>query len=780
MSLNFFEQFATSIDINVNNDFVNKNNEKNKKNVDLEKKMSVLSLDEKKRKEMYKCIHGKNILMLCGQYKGYTGFVYEYFPKTVSLMLDEERYVMCSDYPINDIGDEIMTIYGKGKIVSRVEKLYEVKTNGGEVRLPRSYFTRYVFFMGDDNFIKVGEVMREVGCEYNIRVVKTKDVVCDGLMKKLSEMSKIEYENEKRIVKMDCIEEFYMVNQKSSNKNENTYFKKYGKFVREIPEQFLVMIKNVVRVKESMCLTNGRNVKVKFGLYKNKSGDLVDIEEACMNVNIEPIGKFITNHYIMKGDKYAIEKILPSHVFYMDVQLKNGNYYQVNNYDGKFFTGIERVGNVFVEKTIKRCEIEGMMCGFTIISTMESVECEIDSEKIEKFSMELDDTNLNDTTKETNEKNCEEIEEYDSKDDIGYGVEMMEIDDYVYDDKQGEMKDTFKDFERLGFTEKSFSKEEKEYMKMIEKCCEKVGDIDTNEKYGLLEKVSDVIKLLKDELVKNQITDWKNTDIKYVVACLIFRENMKKMINVSIYDYKKYISKLYDTGFLTKDSIMGSVFLLQSEKSLNSTPLKVLELSKENLICLKKNYKDKKFIDIIKYMMERCFELLNEWFDTIEFGVTKVEMEWIPIAKPNTIRQYPKYFLTTNDVVNDVVNDKKFNLAKRIMWGPESKKLVDIWKLSLNEKLKNESNEIVKNIYQFIIDNIENAPFVLKELEGSNDKLDKLKFKELKRTFDLFTSKLKSYMDKKENEKSCLLDRKRYERVILNQKREHISKMLFQ
>lgn len=774
MSLDFFEQFATSIDINVNNNFVNKNNEKNEKNVDLEKRMSNLNLNEKKRKEMYKCIHGKNILMLCGQYKGYTGFVYEYFPKTVGLMLDEERYVMCSDYHTNDIGDEIMTIYGKGKIVSRVEKLYEVKTDGGDVRLARSYFTRYVIFMGDDNFIKVGEVVREVDCEYDIRVVsfpmKTKDV--DYLMKKLSEMSKMEYENEKRIIKMDCIEEFYMVNRKSNNKNDNDYFGKYGKFVREIPEQFLVMIKNVVRVKESMCLTNGKNVKVKFGLYKNKSGELVDIEEACMNVNIEPIGKFITNHYVMKGDKYAIEKILPSHVFYMDLQLKNGNYYQVNNYDGKFFTGIEKVGNAFVERTIKRCEIEIMMCGFTIISTMEGVECDIESEKIEKFSVELDDI------KETNENNCEEIEEEieDSKDDIDYGVEMMEMDDYVYDDKQGEMKETFKDFERLGFAEKSFSKEEKEYMKMIEKCCEKVGDIDTNEKYTLLEKVSDVIKLLRDELVKNQITDWKNTDVKYVVACLIFRENMKKMINVSIYDYKKYISKLYDTGFLTKDSIMGSVFLLQSEKSLDSNPLKVLELSKENLICLKKNYKDKKFIDIIKYMMERCFELLNEWFDTIEFCMTKVEMEWIPIAKPNTIRQYPKYFLTTNDVVND----KKFNLAKRIMWGPESKKLIDIWKLSLNEKLKNESNEIVKKIYQFIIDNIEDAPFVLKELEGSNDKLDKLKFKELKRTFDLFTSKLKSYVDKKENEKRCLLDRKRYERVILNQKREYISKILFQ
>lgn len=775
MSLDFFEQFANSIDIGVNKNIVNNDEKNNKKNIEksdnLEKKMSVLSLDDEKKKNMYKCIHGKNILMLCGQYKGYTGFVYEYFPKTVSLMLDEEQYVMCSDYRSNDIGDEIMTIYGKGKIVSRVEKLYEVGTTGGDIRLPRSYFTHYVIFMEDGNFIKVGEVMREVGCEYDIRVVsvsmKTKDVDC--LMKKLLEMSKIEYENEKRIVKMDCIEELYMVNQKSSNKNDKNYFGKYGKLLREIPQQFLVMIKSIVRVKESMCLTNGKNVKVKFGLYKNKSGDLVDIEEAYMNVNIEPIGKFITNHYIMKGDKYAIEKILPSHVFYMDLQLKNGNYYQVNNYDGKIFTGIEKVGNLFVEKTIKRCEIERMMCGFTIISSMEGVECEIDSEKIEKFSMELDDI------KETNEKNCEEIEQEieDSKDDIDYGVEMMETDDYVYDDKQGEMKETFKDFERLGFAEKSFSKEEKEYMKMIEKCCEKVGDIDTNEKYDLLEKVSDAVKLLKDELVKREVTDWKNTDIKYVVACLIFRVYIKKSINVTIYDYKNFIGKLYDGGFLTKDSIMGSVFLLQCEKSLDDSPLKLLELSNEKLMFLKKNYKEKKYDEIINHMMEKCFKLMNVWFENIEFGIKKVEMNWIPIAKPNTIRQYPKYFLTTNDIVND----KQFDTAKRLMWGPESKKLINIWKMSLNDKLKNESNDIVKKIYEFIIDNIENAPFVLKELEGSDNKLDKLKYKELKRTFDIFTSKLKSYVEKKEDEKRCLLDRKKYEKVVLNQKREHISKM---
>jgi hypothetical protein len=72
-----------------------------------------------------------------------------------------------------------------------------------------------------------------------------------------------------------------------------------------------------------------------------------------------------------------------------------------------------------------------------------------------------------------------------------------------------------------------------------------------------------------------------------------------------------------------------------------------------------------------------------------------------------------------------------------------------MWKTSLETRLKQESNEKIKDIYVFVMDNLENAPFVLKQLEGSQDKIDILKHKELKRTFEKFSGKLKTYVENK-------------------------------
>jgi hypothetical protein len=171
-------------------------------------------------------------------------------------------------------------------------------------------------------------------------------------------------------------------------------------------------------------------------------------------------------------------------------------------------------------------------------------------------------------------------------------------------------------------------------------------------------------------------------------------------------------------------------------------------MSNESKVSVKRLYKESKYLDIVKIIMENCNIVLQNLFGKVAFGSENSKMELIPVSKPHTVREYPKYFLTTRDIMDDVMVDT----ARKIIWGPKSQTLINIWKQSLNKKLDEESNMDLKEIYKFVIENLDNAPFVLRTLESSEDNMDKLKYRELKRSFDTFTGKLKKHVEKKKKE----------------------------
>ena len=122
------------------------------------------------------------------------------------------------------------------------------------------------------------------------------------------------------------------------------------------------------------------------------------------------------------------------------------------------------------------------------------------------------------------------------------------------------------------------------------------------------------------------------------------------------------------------------------------------------------------------------------------------------------------------------MDDVMVDTARKIMWGPKSQTLINIWKQSLNKKLEKESNMDLKEIYTFVIVNLDNAPFVLRSLESSEDKMDKLKYRELKRSFDTFTGKLKTHVEKKKIEHLEDLGKVALEKARISKRRLEISK----
>jgi hypothetical protein len=112
--------------------------------------------------------------------------------------------------------------------------------------------------------------------------------------------------------------------------------------------------------------------------------------------------------------------------------------------------------------------------------------------------------------------------------------------------------------------------------------------------------------------------------------------------------------------------------------------------------------------------------------------------------------------------------------ANKIIWNPETMKIMKRLKSALVLKSKNEQNDTLKIVYKFVIDNIENAPFVLKNYI-SNSKLnsiDELKFKELKRTFEMFTNKINVLLEEKARLRNIKIESLKEEKETINQKRK--------
>lgn len=780
-SLNFFEQFAAInvSDVSESNSVVDQELVKNMsiihlddRNQDVEKNKKIRkNLQNVQKTKKYKFIHGSNVIMTSGQYKGYNGFVYEYFPSMASVSMDDEMYVWAAQYGEKKIGDEIMTSCGSGVIVSKISELLNVCIGEMDIRLPRFCFARYVTFM-DNNILKIAQLLKIHDDKYEMVVMKfdySKMFDAQDLSKMVSDSFKtgeFSYGEKVMVLASNCGYEFYFVCKHSESKAEQDYYGRYGKLSLEIPEQYLVSIKRIVTVNKSMISSQGKRVKVERGLYKNKEGDLVNIESAYLNVEIEALNnKKITNHYArLPNGNFEIRKIFTSDVFFIDLELMNGNYFQVEECYDTYYVGFERSKSGGGEKkTISKVDVNTIMPGFTI--TDRELVCSFEKQTEEKFILDTIENQENQENQEVDE----EVVETDNM-DYENGFDENEKVAEQFENTEGQMKETFRDMERSGFVQRSLSKDEKEYMKMIEKCGSAIGDVPDS--YVVLDKIIDAVKMMRSELEKISVVDWASSDVKYIVACLVSYEIMKTGYPMTIYEFRKYVQKLYDMNYLNKSSIANSGFV-RCENLQTGSSWKVIEMTSDEKNEFKRLYKNKKYDNLVKDVMERCHKILGVWFGPVTFSKENADLELFKVSESkHTAKAYPKYFLTTTDILNNVTSKD----ANKILWGPNSQKLVNTWKESLVKKLENENNKTVKCIYEFVKENIENAPFILPTLEKSEDKLDKLKYKELKRAFEIFTEKLRVYVDKQADEKKTSLEQSMQESMRIAEKRMEISR----
>jgi hypothetical protein len=781
-AINFFEQFAAmNVNDSVKNVTVNKNeikkSEKQQKNVKIEKQQKNVKIEKQQKK--IKFIHGKDVILIRGQYKGYSGFVYEYFGSKMNVMIDDFAYVLAGVYGDRKVGDKINTQFGDSVIVSKVDSMYKICMNSknedgvkvtNEISLPRSCFIRLVSFV-EDNIKKFAQFMKSEDGTYELVMLNLdykRSYDNDDILRILSDIlvsGKYRDIFGKIFTKQssECGVEYYMVCESPKNKNDVNYFGRYGNLSCEIAEQYLVAYKRIVKVNTTVADVDEKRVCFQRGVYKDKTGELLEIESAYLNVQINAIGKTVTNHLVKTEGGFNVRKIVPEDVFYCDIELKDGSYFQVKECYEDRFVGNKRGSDVTM--TIFNDEVVKFMSGFTILSSMvSSMVSNISEEEIDVKNMFVMDTI--EESEETDDVDEEDVDNYgdDKENDVRYENE--------YENTEGEMKASFKDTERSFMVQRTFTKDEKEYLKMIEKCTSVIGEV--SNVFTLLDCVNDAVEMMKGELTKISVSDWKNTDVKYIVACLVAYDLVHNGYNMSVYNFKKIVEDLYEIGYITKNTISNSAFIRSDivDGKLKKSCWNCIQMSNDCKVTVKNMYKQSKYLDIVKIIMENCNIVLQNLFGKVTFGGEDSKIELIPVSKPHTVREYPKYFLTTQDIIDNVTVDS----AKKILWGPKSQTLINIWKQSLNKKLEKESNVDLKEIYTFVIENLDNAPFVLRSLESSEDKMDKLKYRELKRSFDTFTVKLKTHVEKKRKEHSDDLEKVESEKARINKRRLEISK----
>jgi hypothetical protein len=771
--VNFFEEFAN---MSLNNQTQNSGDV----NVVM-KMMGDVSIDKVKTKKVEeekqeKFKHSSSIIFTKGQYKSYSGFVYEFYPSKVYVEISELIYVSPSMYGERNIGDKIGLCC---EVINKIDKMYGIMIKDGkeEVRIFNNYCIHLVF-VNINGIKKLGCIQRGKNEELHIFDLQdfTNDSVASDsvaseseVLLKLSEIVKegkfnnLKYE----IVKVNLYEilcsEYCMIIKGSEN-CDNDYTGEFGKISRFIEEQYVLECKKKVFIQKSMVEIEQDNVVIKKGMYKNKIGKLLQFEKGSMKINIEALGLMIYSHKIKEDNLYVDKKITVDDIFYQDLKLKDGNYFQISKVVGDKIYGTTLIGNIYKDEIINKSDIVKFISGCSINNISQS---EIDNKYDTHQDVVFDDSVASERVEEVDDDDNENEDQCDYE----TGNEIVEITDKDMEVKEVEMKNSFKDVERTNYVSKVFTKEEKDILKYISKVVELMGYADDIINiYEVIEKISSIKNIIKKDLKALDIEEWKDSDMKYIITCIVCYEIIKSGFSITKKLFDSYIIKLIKTKFFIKSNISGSLFLRNVDNNNVRTCMDVIKMTSDEKVNLNKTYKGGEYSEIIKVMIKNCNLLLQEIYGKVIFVDEMYKIEYIPVCKPKYIKEYPKYFMTSNEIALGLEIPKT---ANKIIWNPDTMKVLKRLKSALVMKCNNEQNNTLKIVYKFVIENLDNAPFVLQNANNKDLlKIEELKYKELKRTFDMFINKIKVLLDEKERLRNVKIQNIKQEKEILNKKRK--------
>lgn len=408
-----------------------------------------------------------------------------------------------------------------------------------------------------------------------------------------------------------------------------------------------------------------RDIKhIRDGIVMIKRGDYKGVMGRVIKYNESKIGALLNFSPII---------INRSDLFFNDVLLKNGRYFQVNRVelgDGGLYRMYGFEFGYQNEKMVTSNDIMEMSQGFKI--AQKEVR-DIEEETTFDFSGE------------------EEIGEEETGEEE---TDEEETDEQMGETEEGEeMRSAFTDRMRV-YEEKSLSKKKAVYYDIVKKILEikNIGIDDIGNNYDLLDEIENVLEKITNKLKIYNINFDMSTsliDLRMIIACMVAYKIVVKGMGLG--SFKMYISELYEDKFFV-GNVMNSV-LLNAPEVFNCSNLKKtrIELQKIEMlmICF-----DKEIQSLLNYQI-RFDEIrprdLSDLGDTSDLIALK--------RKPNIFSK--RKFSTMEDIRKGEIPVG----AKKMVWS--GKQMLKIKRIK--EKLKNKSG-----IDKYIYENIVNSPLLLK------------------------------------------------------------------
>lgn len=430
---------------------------------------------------------------------------------------------------------------------------------------------------------------------------------------------------------------------------------------------------------KKMLFLQDRDIKhIKDGIVMIRHGDYKGVMGRIIKYNESKIGALLN---------FAPIIINRNELFFNDILLQNGKYFQVNRVELDDQGLYRMYGFEFgypSEKMITSNDILEMSMGFKINSNKKEEVRDMKEETTFDFGGELSEEETEemgeDETEEMGEEETEEMGEDEESEEMG-------------EDETEEMRSAFKDRMRV-YEEKSLTKKKAIYYDIVKKILEikNIGIDDIGNIYNLVDEIENVLEKITNKLKIYNINFDMGTsliDLRMIIACMVAYRIVVKGMGLG--GFKMYISELYENKFFV-GNIMNSV-LLNAPEVFNCSNLKKtrVELQKIEMlmICF-----DKEIQSLLNYQI-RFDEIrpidLSDLGDTSDLIALK--------RKPNVFSK--RKFSTMEDIRKGEIPVG----AKKMVWS--GKQMLKI--KHIKEKLKNKSG-----VDKYIYENIVNSPLLLK------------------------------------------------------------------
>jgi len=484
--------------------------------------------------------------------------------------------------------------------------------------------------------------------------------------------------------------------------------------------------------------------KIKNGPFKGLLVQILGEEPAQLTVRIEATSR---NETHLMDENYQVSPITPNDVFYMDVKLRSGNFFQVNSIinrqSGLVFTGVERIvsqnANGQTVTKLNPLQIDDnemslsqFMPGFSYVapslvmrqtnlqaeettdgaaeeapaadvSTATSSES-IDGELIDSSS---DDNNQTDATDDDENETLEYSEETQESQEAEDGQANLPA-----SSSTSSLVSSFSDAQRTEAVDVELSDDQQQIYTDLKKIS-KVFMRENVKVISLIIDIQTAIKTAVDQFNRKQ--NWNPSDGKFIAAVFFIRYMIRNgqgnVIGKGKSRVNDYLMRLIKANVLNTNDIRSSIFSEQGERKSNGT---------------------------IKSMFERAVTFVNQHFGNIlldqDYSIDVSNL--IPL---NNAEQREAAASKSARFANiwQVIQNKIPETATRIYWPNDYTEI-----FAKNESILETEKRVVgskkgKEIYDFVKNNLRQAPLVLKQLESMPEtQINRLKYNALKKTYE--------------------------------------------